>query len=140
MSRSENMSRIRSKNTVPELCVRRALWAAGLRYRIHVRSLPGSPDVVFPGRRAVVQIRGCFFHAHQGCANFRLPRTRTEWWAAKLARNVERDATTDAALVAAGWRVFVIWECEVDDTARLAALVDEIKAISSKSSDPTTST
>ena len=131
MSRSENMSRIRSKDTQPELRVRRALWAAGLRYRLHVRTLPGCPDIVFAGRRAVVQIRGCFFHAHKGCANFRLPKTRSDWCAAKLARNVERDAAADAALTAAGWRVFVVWECEIDNAERLATLVDEIRGLSS---------
>lgn len=92
MSSSEHMSRIRSKDTRPKRRVRRALWAAGLRYSLHVRTLPRCPNIVFADRRAFVQIRGCFFHAHKECANFRLPKTRTDWWVAKLARNVERDA------------------------------------------------
>ncbi len=128
MSRSENMSRIRGKNTGPEWVVRRALWAAGLRYRLHVRSLPGTPDIVFIGRRTVIQIRGCFWHQHPGCSAARVPKTRPEWWEAKLNRNVERDTRSDAALTATGWRVVVIWECEVADADRIGALVDQLKS------------
>lgn len=124
LTRSENMARIRAKDTEPEMRVRRALWAAGLRYRLHDRRLPGCPDLVFPGRRTVVQVQGCFWHAHEGCDNFRLPKTRSEWWAAKLERNKERDAEARAKLAAAGWRVLVVWECETASTRRLAALIE----------------
>lgn len=127
LSRSENMSRIRGKDTKPELAVRRALWAAGLRYRLHDKRLPGKPDLVFPGRRTVIFVHGCFWHSHEGCSNFRIPKTRTEWWAAKLARNKTRDAEVRAELESAGWRVVVIWECEVTDNDRLATLVTQLK-------------
>lgn len=123
------MSRIRGKDTRPELAVRSALWAAGLRYRLHDKRLPGHPDVVFPGRRAVVFVHGCFWHCHEGCGNFRIPKTRADWWAAKLARNKARDAEVRAALVAAGWRVIVIWECEVTGDERLAAIIEELKTL-----------
>ena len=128
ISRSENMSRIRAKNTQPELKVRRALWAAGLRYRLHDKRLPGNPDIVFPGRRTVVFIHGCFWHGHEGCSNFRTPKTRTEWWTEKLERNKARDDQVTSELKTRGWRVLVIWECEVDDPARLAALVERVKS------------
>lgn len=123
------MSRVRSKDTKPEIRVRRALWAAGLRYRLHVRSLPGCPDIVFAGRLVVIQVRGCFWHRHPGCSAARIPKSRVEWWTAKLERNVERDIRNDAALISAGWRVIVIWECETGDMGRLSAIVNEIKAI-----------
>ena len=127
LTRSQMMARVRSKDTAPEWRVRRALWAAGLRYRLYVRSLPGCPDIVFAGRRAVVQVRGCFWHSHQGCPAARIPKSRVEWWTAKLARTVERDAESDAALAEAGWRVFVVWECETTDAERLTTLVRELE-------------
>lgn len=127
LTRSENMSRIRSKDTQPEMVVRRAFWAAGLRYRLHDKRLPGSPDLVFPGRRTVVFIHGCFWHCHEGCGNFRTPKTRAEWWGAKLARNKARDAEVRAKLQAAGWRVIVIWECEVVDRRLLDELANKLK-------------
>lgn len=130
LTRSENMSRIRGKDTKPEMAVRRALWAAGLRYRLHDKRLPGHPDLVFPARRAVVFVHGCFWHCHEGCANFRIPKTRADWWGAKLARNKTRDTEVRAALEMAGWRVIVIWECEVANGVRLDAVVNEIRAIS----------
>lgn len=129
LTRSENMSRIRGRDTQPEMIVRRALWAAGLRYRLHDKRLSGYPDLVFPGRRTVVFVHGCFWHCHGGCINFRIPKTRTEWWAAKLARNMARDAEVRAKLEAGGWRVMVIWECEVADKDRLAAMVSELKSL-----------
>lgn len=128
LTRSENMSRIRSKNTLPELIVRRALWAAGLRYRLHDKRLPGNPDLVFAGRRTVVFVHGCFWHCHEGCSNFRIPKTRSEWWTAKLARNRARDEAVHVELAAAGWYVLVIWECEVADQDRLDDLVDRLKS------------
>lgn len=129
LTRSENMSRIRGKDTKPEMTVRRAFWADGLRYRLHDKRLPGNPDLVFPGRRTVVFVHGCFWHCHEGCSNFRIPKTRADWWAAKLARNKARDAEVQAKLEAAGWRVVVIWECEVTDGSRLAAVVSELKSL-----------
>ncbi len=128
LTRSENMSRIRGKDTQPELTVRRAFWAAGLRYRLHDKRLPGNPDLVFPGRRTVVFVHGCFWHCHEGCTNFRIPKTRVEWWTAKLQRNKARDAEVHASLKAAGWHVVVIWECEATDQERLAAVIEQLKS------------
>lgn len=109
------MAAIRSKDTQPEMLVRQALHRIGYRYLLHDRRLPGRPDLVFPGRRAVVFVHGCFFHRHDdpACKNTVLPRTRREWWAAKFAANRERDAAAKAALHNAGWRCEVVWECEI---------------------------
>jgi DNA mismatch endonuclease (patch repair protein) len=127
LTRSENMARIRGKDTQPEMKVRRAFWAAGLRYRLHDKRLPGNPDLVFRGRRTVVFVHGCFWHCHAGCSNFRIPKTRTDWWAVKLARNKARDVAIRTALEAAGWRVIVIWECEVADRRLLDELASKLK-------------
>ncbi|WP_080411729.1 very short patch repair endonuclease [Burkholderia ubonensis] len=129
LTRSENMSRIRSKDTRPEMIVRRAFWAAGLRYRLHDKRLPGNPDLVFPSRRTVVFVHGCFWHCHEGCSNFRIPKTRTEWWTKKLTRNKVRDLAVHAELEAAGWRVIVIWECEVGDRAQLDEIARTLKPV-----------
>ncbi|MCG8996806.1 very short patch repair endonuclease [Laribacter hongkongensis] len=110
-TRSRMMSGIGGKNTKPELLVRKALFAAGFRFRLHRKDLPGRPDVALPGRRVVVFVHGCFWHAHQGCPYAKTPATRREFWEAKLAANVERDRRTREALLSAGWRVLVVWEC-----------------------------
>ncbi|WP_019916261.1 very short patch repair endonuclease [Methyloversatilis discipulorum] len=128
LTRSENMSRIRGRDTKPELIVRRALWASGLRYRLYDGRLPGRPDLVFAGPRMVVFVHGCFWHCHEGCINFRIPKTRSEWWAAKLARNKLRDAKVRADLEAGGWQVIVIWECEVENQAVLASIAKALKS------------
>lgn len=112
-----NMSRIRSKDTKPELLIRRGLHAAGLRYSLHVRELPGRPDLVFPRYRAAIQIHGCFWHGHD-CQLFRLPATRQAFWAAKIAGNQDRDRQTAAALQAAGWRLLIVWECALKGPTR----------------------
>jgi DNA mismatch endonuclease Vsr len=112
-ARRRNLSAVKGKDTRPELLIRRGLHALGYRYRLHVRELPGRPDLVFPSRRAVVEVRGCFWHRHGCCANSVLPKTRREWWEQKLAGNVARDAANEAALAAAGWRLLVVWECDV---------------------------
>lgn len=114
-----NMSRIRGKNTRPELTLRRVLHSAGLRYRLHVRTLPGRPDLVLPKYRAVIFVHGCFWHRHE-CPLFRWPRSREAFWREKLERNVERDAANKASLLEAGWRVLTIWECAVKSRARLS--------------------
>lgn len=105
------MSRIGARNTKPELIVRRGLHAAGFRFRIYLKDLPGSPDVVLPKHRAVIFVHGCFWHRHEGCSNFRLPKTNTEFWRKKIGHNVERDSAAVAELRNAGWRVLVVWEC-----------------------------
>jgi len=126
-ARSAQMALVRSRDTKPELRVRKALHAAGLRYRLHDRRLPGFPDLVFPGRRIALFVHGCFWHRHPGCAAARLPKSRREFWEPKLAGNVERDKRTQAALVALGWMVMVIWECETRDPATLARLAENIR-------------
>lgn len=108
--RHHNMSRIRGRDTKPEMLIRRGLHARGLRYRLHDRSLPGRPDLVFPRFRTVVFVHGCFWHFH-GCALSKLPATRQDFWQQKLGRNWSRDQRAVSALVEDGWRVLVIWEC-----------------------------
>jgi DNA mismatch endonuclease (patch repair protein) len=116
-ARSRQMALIRSADTKPEMKVRRALHAMGYRYRLHRRDLPGTPDLVFPGRKTVVFVHGCFWHRHPDpdCRLARLPKSRRDFWIPKLTRNAERDAEAIAALEAAGWRVMVIWECQTRD-------------------------
>ena len=108
--RHKNMSRIRGKDTKPEMLLRRGLHALGLRYRLHVTGLAGRPDMVFPRYRAVIFVHGCFWHGHD-CPLFKLPATRREFWAAKIEGNRQRDRRQLAALSAAGWRVMTVWEC-----------------------------
>lgn len=111
--RSERMSRIRSKNTRPELVVRQALFSLGYRYQLHRSDLPGKPDIVFPSRKKVLFVHGCFWHAHQHCKVANLPKSRTEFWQAKFQRNVERDKLNRHALRRMGWNTLTIWECEI---------------------------
>jgi len=121
-TRSRMMSGIGGKNTKPELLVRKALFAAGFRFRLHRKDLPGRPDIVLPGRRVVVFVHGCFWHAHQGCRYAKSPATRREFWEAKLASNVERDRRATKALLSAGWRVLVVWECATRSSGVLEKL------------------
>lgn len=116
-TRSKMMSNIRGRDTQPELSVRRAMHAAGLRFRLHYKGLPGKPDLVFPRYKAVVLVHGCFWHQH-GCANSKLPKSRPEFWLPKLRSNVERDEETNHALLEAGWRVATVWECTVRRSAK----------------------
>lgn len=115
--RQLNMSRIRGRDTKPEMLVRQGLHARGLRYRLHDRKLPGRPDLVFPRHGAVVFVHGCFWHAH-GCALSKLPATRQDFWKKKLEGNVTRDRRAVDALLASGWRVLVIWECALRGAGR----------------------
>ncbi|MFD6319827.1 very short patch repair endonuclease [Methylorubrum thiocyanatum] len=112
-----NMSRIRSRDTKPELLLRRALHKQGLRYRLHERSLPGTPDIVMRGRRAIILIHGCFWHAHD-CPYGVTPASNAAFWSAKLARNSARDAEQLTALQVDGWRIATIWECALRGRAR----------------------
>ena len=112
-TRSYNMSRIRSKNTKPELLVRRYLHAQGFRFRLHVKDLPGKPDIVLPKYKTVIFIHGCFWHGHEGCRYYVVPKTRTEWWINKITRNTVIDQQAEEKLNAAGWRIVKIWECEL---------------------------
>jgi DNA mismatch endonuclease, patch repair protein len=110
--RSMLMARIRAKNTKPELIVRSALHALGYRFRLHDRTLPGTPDIVLPKHRRVILVHGCFFHSHQGCRLAYIPKTRKTFWRKKFASNITRDQAVQKALRAAGWKTTVIWECE----------------------------
>lgn len=116
--RSRNMSRIRGRDTKPEMLLRRGLHISGLRFRLQPKHLPGRPDLVFPRHRAVVLVHGCFWHGHN-CPMFKAPATRPEFWAAKIAGNRARDLRTSEALRASGWRVLTVWECAIRGPARL---------------------
>ncbi|HZR34096.1 MAG TPA: very short patch repair endonuclease [Nevskia sp.] len=112
-TRSRMMKGIRGKNTQPEILVRKALFARGLRFRLHDRSLPGRPDIVIKKHNAVVFVNGCFWHGHQGCRYFKLPGTNPDFWRDKIEGNRKRDLKKAGALTALGWRVAVVWECAV---------------------------
>jgi DNA mismatch endonuclease, patch repair protein len=118
--RSANMSRIRSRDTSPEMAVRRLVHGMGYRYRLHVAQLPGKPDLVFPRLKRIIEVRGCFWHQHHGCIDSHIPKSRTEYWAPKLARNQRRDKENGRKLRALGWRVCAVWECEVKNTVKLS--------------------
>ena len=120
-TRSRLMSRIRSRDTQPELKLRRALHALGLRYRLHVKSLPGTPDIVFPRHKTALFVHGCFWHRHSGCKLAASPKSRAEFWNTKFSQNVKRDQANLSALAAIGWRTQVVWECEL--TGKKAAIV-----------------
>ena len=129
------MAAVKSKNTVPEMVVRRLVHAMGYRYRLHAKNLPGTPDLVFPSRRKVVNVHGCFWHMHT-CGRCRIPSSRRAYWIAKMQRNTARDKRTQRALRKAGWRVLVIWECQTFP-ARLERLRTRIVAfLDSKSREP----
>jgi DNA mismatch endonuclease (patch repair protein) len=120
------MSGIRASNTTPERLVRSALHKRGLRFRLHAAKLPGKPDLVFPRYRSVVFVHGCFWHLHARCPAGRIPKSNIAWWRAKLLGNRSRDRRTKRALQRAGWRVFVIWECEATDASKLGLLARSI--------------
>ncbi|WP_222166436.1 very short patch repair endonuclease [Edaphocola aurantiacus] len=119
--RSFNMSRIKGKDTKPEMLVRKFLFSKGLRYKLHDKTLPGKPDIVFPKYKTVLFIHGCFWHGHEGCKYYVVPKTKTEWWLTKINGNIRKDADSIARLQQLGWKVIVVWECELkpgklDDT------------------------
>lgn len=126
--RSKNMRAIRSRDTTPEMIVRRALHANGLRYSLHRRSLPGTPDLVFRQYRAVVFVHGCFWHGHDGCKYFKLPQSRREFWRTKIAKNSLNDSVALAELTRSGWRVAIVWECVLKQKGReeLKKLTDQL--------------
>ncbi|MDT3377411.1 very short patch repair endonuclease [Labrys neptuniae] len=124
--RSWLMSRVRSKNTSPEIRVRRLAHAMGLRFRLYRNDLPGRPDLVFPRHRAVLFVHGCFWHRHSGCAKASTPKSRMEFWRTKFELNVERDRQNEAMLLALGWRVFIIWECETKSEQKIRSLLSGI--------------
>lgn len=128
-TRSAQMALIRSRDTKPEMRVRKAMHAAGLRYRLHDRKLPGSPDLVLPSRRIAIQVRGCFFHQHPGCTAARTPKSRLDFWVPKLQGNIERDGRKDRELRALGWDVWTIWECETKRPELVARFVEQVSAV-----------
>jgi DNA mismatch endonuclease, patch repair protein len=118
MDRSANMRAIRSKDMLPELAVRRLVYKAGYRYRLHQSDLPGKPDLVFGRRRKVIFVHGCFWHSH-GCKSGHIPKSNVGYWAPKLKRNQVRDEKNMAALTAGGWKSLVVWECETRDKEKV---------------------
>lgn len=124
--RSAVMCRVKGRNTSPELKVRKALTGLGVRYRLNRKDLPGSPDIVMAGRRLAIFVHGCFWHGHDCARGSRVPKANREYWTAKVARNVARDARTAADLAAAGWRVETIWECDLKDAAALKARLERM--------------
>jgi len=112
LTKSESMARVRQKGTAPELHLRRRLWGLGLRYRLHAKDLPGTPDIVFRGARVAVFVHGCFWHSHGCKRSARKPVTNANFWQAKLARNADRDRQSQADLKATGWKPIVAWACE----------------------------
>jgi len=128
-TRSYNMSQIKGKNTKPEMLVRRFLFSKGFRYRLHVKDLPGKPDLVLPKYKTVIFINGCFWHGHEGCRYFVLPKTRAEWWLKKINDTKLRDEKSKLELEKLGWKVIVIWECELKKnnlSVTLSSLISEI--------------
>jgi DNA mismatch endonuclease (patch repair protein) len=117
--RSERMSRVRGRNTSPEMTVRRLVHGLGYRYRLHGKGIPGKPDLVFRSRRKVLFVHGCFWHRHEHCALARLPKSRLDFWIPQLEGNRMRDVENQRALRAGGWGCMVIWECELSDRPAL---------------------
>lgn len=128
-TRSYNMSCVKSKNTKPEIWVRKYLFACGFRYRINVKKLPGTPDIVLPKYKTAIFVNGCFWHGHKNCRYFVIPKTRTEWWLDKINRNIDRDQANILALKKLGWRVITIWECQLKPAIRDDTLLNLSKII-----------
>lgn len=137
-TRSRMMAAINGKNTQPELALRRFLHALGYRFRLHRKDLPGKPDIVMPKLRTCIFVHGCFWHRHVGCRYATTPKTRSAFWAAKFSRNVERDLENVHALEALGWKVMVVWECEIRQGAEClsglheALQVQELATVAAK--------
>jgi len=131
--RSWIMSRVREKNTSPELKVRSLIHRLGFRFRLHRKDLPGKPDLVFPSRKKVIFVHGCFWHGHDCARGNREPKTNSEYWIEKIHRNIERDASNQSNLKTLGWGVLVIWECQTKNTKELAKRIDDF--LSTKKTD-----
>lgn len=141
--RSYNMSRIKDKNTKPELLVRSFLHQNGFRYRLHVKNLPGKPDIVLKKHKTIVFVHGCFWHGHEGCKYFVIPKTRTQWWLDKINRNKAKDIESHETLIANNWNIITIWECELKNDkigATFENLLNEIKSYKFTSSTTTSDT
>jgi DNA mismatch endonuclease (patch repair protein) len=127
--RSYNMSKIRSKNTKPELVVRKYLFAQGFRFRLHRKDLPGKPDIVLAKYKTVIFVHGCFWHGHKGCKYFVVPKTKTEWWLSKISRNKESDEQSIKRLKTNKWKVITLYECELKKTNIESTLRTAIKKL-----------
>ncbi len=131
-TRSYNMSQIKGKNTKPEMLVRKFLFSKGFRYRLHVKTLPGKPDIVLPKYKTVILINGCFWHGHEKCKYFVIPKTRTDWWLQKIKDNQNRDQIAEVELKELGWKTIVVWTCELINKKkedRFTKLIHEISYI-----------
>jgi DNA mismatch endonuclease (patch repair protein) len=128
-TRSYNMSRIRSKDTKPELLVRRFLHKNGFRYRLHVKDLPGKPDIVLPKYKTVIFIHGCFWHGHEGCKYSTLPETRKDWWRNKIGKNIANDRKSEEILMATGWKIIIIWSCSLKKSSQIQDLAHLLNAL-----------
>lgn len=124
-----NMSRIRNKDTKPEMLVRKFLFTNGLRYRLHNKHLPGKPDIVFSKKRTVIFIHGCFWHGHDGCKYFKIPETRREWWLAKINQTKSKDEESQIHLNEKGWHFIVIYECELKPKTKEITLKNLLKVL-----------
>jgi DNA mismatch endonuclease (patch repair protein) len=124
--RRENMRQIRSKGTKPEMAVRRMVHEMGFRFRLHAPNLPGKPDLVFPCLKKIIEVRGCFWHQHRACIDSHVPKSRVDYWNPKLQKNVARDRQNLKALRKLGWRVLIIWECELNP-ARYQRMTERVK-------------
>ena len=135
--RSRIMAAVRSKDTGPEMLVRRFLWSNGLRYRVNVSSLPGTPDIALSRHKVAIFVHGCFWHGHAGCSRGKLPKSRLDYWSAKVNANKNRDAETKERLEGSGWKHLVIWECQLRtqkaSSVALPQLLEEIRTISAES-------
>jgi DNA mismatch endonuclease, patch repair protein len=125
LARSENMRRIRSKDTKPELRVRRIVYGLGYRYRLHAKTLPGHPDLVFAGRKKALFVHGCFWHQHKGCQDAHMPKSRLSYWGSKLRRNVERDLASARLLRDLGWKTLTVWACEIANEKAIKSRLKE---------------
>jgi DNA mismatch endonuclease (patch repair protein) len=129
-TRSYNMSQIKSRNTKPEMLVRKFLHANGFRYRLHVKALPGKPDIVLPKHRTTIFVHGCFWHGHEHCKYYVVPKTQTEWWLNKINGNIANDVKAIKALKREGWKIINLWECNLKPTKVLKSLSSLLKKLS----------
>lgn len=128
--RHQNMVAIRSSNTKPEVLLRRYLWRAGFRYRVNDKKLPGRPDIVLPKYKTVIFVNGCFWHGHDECRRFVIPKTNTKFWTDKINKNKERDTIINQRLEELGWKVITVWECQIESKTRTdtyEAIINEIR-------------
>jgi DNA mismatch endonuclease, patch repair protein len=132
-TRSYNMSRIRGKDTKPEMLVRKFLHANGFRFRLHVKDLPGKPDIVLPKYKTVIFVHGCFWHGHKHCRYYVIPKTKTEWWLNKINGNIANDKKATVALKQQGWKIINLWECDLRSRKLSKSRYQLLKKLSSSS-------